>query len=142
LKTILDNDRKERVKQLYPTFSLSEISKMYGVSRTRIWNIITPNAKEKEKQRNKKYFDKLKTDKDRKAKADSVRRESEYHRYHSNSEVRSKKLTNNKINNKKWRKDPDNKRQDNDNYNRRYSIRTGKFIREFFEMIEDDKKTL
>jgi len=142
LKTILDNDRLERVKQLYPTFSLSEISEIYGVSRTRIWNIVTVNAKEKESQRNKKYFDKLKTDKDRKAKANSVRRESEYLRYHSNPHVRSKKLTNNKIHTKNWRKDPDNRKQDNNNYNRRYSIRTGKFIREFFEMIEDDKKTL
>lgn len=108
---------------------------MYGVSRTRIWNIVTPNAKEKEKQRNKKYSDKLKTDKNRKAKADSVRRARQYNRYHSKHEVRSKKLTDNKINTKNWRKDPENRKQDNHNYNNRYSIRTGKFIKEFFEMI-------
>lgn len=131
----LDSDRKERIKTLYPTFSLGELARMYNVSKTRIWNIVTQNAKEKEQKRNKKYFDKLKTDRNRKAKADSLRRHNEFLRYHSDNEKRNKKLSKNKILIKNWRKDPDNRRKENDNWNRRYSIRTGKFIREFFEMI-------
>ena len=138
LKALLDKNSIDKIKALHGSMSIKDLAVLFSVKPHNIRVALHENYSEYKKKINVRYYKKLKEDPTRYAKLNSSIKKRRRERYHDDERFKEKVDEINKDSKKNWLANPDNRKHNNKGARRLYSIKTGKFIKDFFRSLEND----